>query len=256
MPRKKAKLDLTLFPFLSVLAGMIAVMMLFMMLTMGTRVIGDDAVAKKQRAARPKKPPGDAPESLALPSSVADAIDDVRYEQFRQEIVRLSGVLAERKKQHDELVASVDRLEGLVEEKKNEVALAGVTRPRPGRKIGQPTPVDVVPVQGGGGGPSKKAVYFEVNATEYILHPEKRSFPVVTDKGTPAAPSWVVDPALAKVLAEVYREKKQKYIIYLIHPGGTVAWRNLDGYIERTYPDLDVGWEPFARDWLYVSGKK
>lgn len=261
MARAKAKLDLTLFPFLSVLAGMIAVMMLFMMITLGTRVIGDDDESKKPS---PPPPPSKIKvDDLEEPElSDEEGINPERYEKLKQEVLGLSAILAERRTQHKELALAVEQLEGLIEVKKNEIEVVGVTQTKPGRKLGEPTLVDVVPVNGVNA-LRKKPHYVEVVATGYILQPSKKSFPMVKKTETAARDEFTVDSGLREFLASVNVKRNKEFIVFLIHPNGTTAFLNLLGYIDREYPyrpkaidQYDVGWEPFSREWLLIPDKK
>lgn len=258
MARAKAKLELTLFPFLSVLAGMIAVMMLFMMITLGTRVIGDE-----EQAQRPVAPVEKVKLEYLDEADASDAagIDAERYEKLQREIAQLSGLLAERIKQQTELALAVEQLESLIEVKKNEIEIVGVPKPKPGKSLGEPTQVDVVPIRGDFV-LTKKAHYIEVTSAGYLLYPSKTMYPTIGRKETPARDEFTIDPALRQFLAGVNDKRKKEFIVFLVHPNGATAFRNMLGYIDDAYPfrpgatdQYDVGWEPFFKGWQYVPGK-
>lgn len=267
MARAKAKLELTLFPFLSVLAGMIAVMMLFMMITLGTRVIGDEEQGQRPSAAVQKVKLEYLDEADA---SDAAGIDAERYEKLHQEIAQLSGVLAERIAQHRELALAVEQLEGLIEVKKNEIAIAPSTQTRPGKVLGEATLVDVVPIVGANV-IRKKAHYVEVDARGYYLYPGRVFHPKAEKKpGAPEQPirigkPWVtIDPGLEKFLSSINVNRKKEFIVFLVHPSGVTPFKNLlHGYIDEVFPfknnrddEYDVGWEPFPKGWKYVPDSK
>ncbi len=259
MARGKSKLDLTLFPFLSVLAGMIAVMMLFMMITLGTRVIGEEPDAE------PESGPGTSVSlEVVEAQDVGDGsgIAEDQFEKLHQELQSLSGQLIDRIQRQKELLVALDQLEGLIEQKKNEIEVVGVMSSKPGKKLGQPTLVDVVPVRETGG-PNKKIHFVEVSASGYLLHPKEIKFPPVTANSDAGIRDFTVDPAFKKFLEDIDTKRRTEFIVFLIHPNGATSFMNVLSYIDQRFPyrpgaadQYDVGWEPFSKDWKYSSPSK
>ena len=87
--RRPAELELSTFPFLSVLCAVIGVLMLIMIVIMATRVIGSEAW-----------PP--TAESIT-PQADAPGIDEATYEDLNQQIEALTAQLRERSRKADEL---------------------------------------------------------------------------------------------------------------------------------------------------------
>lgn len=246
MPRRRAKLDLTLFPFLSVLSGLIAVNVLMMIVTVSTRVISTEAEAASPEAADGNANP-DAPIAPA-------GIDAASYEQLERQIRAAEAELANRRAAHTDLHIRVRELATLIADKERELdrALAPVA-PKTGVRIGEPTPVEVVP------GPSpdgvvRKPVFIEVSSTGYVLHPEKREFPAEPKR--PGADGAEVPAGLKQALADIAARRDNSYPLLLIHPSGSDAFWDLLVHIRLTHPGMNVGWEPFSREFLLYTGTK
>lgn len=232
MPRRKAKLDLTLFPFLSVLCGLIAVMVLFMIVTISTRVISNTATPE----------PGGTPAPPG-PARPEEGIDGDDYRRIEDRVKALEGVLAEKARARDELRRELDRLAALVEAKKRASAAAQPA----GVRLGEPTPVKMIPKRDPNR-PNKTAVFVEVSSDGYVVHPGKRAFPPARLPDV-AGPPVEVSPELRQVFEEMTRDG-DRYPLLLVHSNGVDAYDALLGHLRTRHPGLDVGWEPFAREWL------
>ncbi len=243
MARRRVKVELTLFPFLSVLAGLIAVLMLFMIVTVSTRVIAAEEKAAKSSSRKTE----------INKTGAEDGIDLENYELFRQEVDRLAGLLAERQREHEALRVNVEQLEDLIESKKDEFIRPARGARRVGVKLGEPTPVSVVPARGHAG--TKKPIFVEVSATGYVVYPDKTAYRTVEKKRVQGKERLVADPdpQLAKFLAGVGKQSKSTYLVFLIHPNGAAAWRNLMEFLFEHHPQVDTGWEPFSPDWLLIA---
>jgi hypothetical protein len=233
--RRKAKIELTLFPFLSVLAGLIAVLMLFMIVILSTRVIGDDDV--KAQAPVPKIEVGREGEE--------DGIDAEDYKRLERRIEDLTNKLDDRLREQEELDTKISQLDELVTAKKWELATSAQGGRRKGVALGQPTPVNVIPSKDRP--TNKTAILIEVQAASYIVHPEKTSYSVIRRRteGELEPPS----PDLLKYLVDLNRKGKTSYPVLLVHPNGAEAFVNLREYLKKN-TQLDMGWEPYAREWL------
>jgi hypothetical protein len=259
MPRPRAKIELTLFPFLSVLAGLIAVMMLFMMITLGTRVIGEESEGEQARAAEPK------PETNLSDDEKSDdtdaGIDETRWQALNDEINKLTADLIQRRNQHVELARSVEQLEALVELNKNQMDLKP-PQVTAGKVLGAPRQVEVVPAKGDFKF-YKKAHYVEVTAAGYLLYPDKTLFPPVQRREAASGDTFTVDPKLSAFLDSVSAKRKKEFIVFLVHPSGTTVFNSMLRYLDQRYPlvnnpsaEFDTGWEPFPQGWVYVPGRE
>lgn len=245
MPRRKSKVEFTLFPFLSVLSGLIAVNVLLLIVVIGTRVIDPGAETPLPEAGEG----GEAADSKAIP----DGIDAATFEQVERQVRALEAELEKRKAHRSELRLQLKEIASLIAAKELELERSQVAAsPRLGTRIGEPTPKKIIPRDDGRGN-LKNPVFIEVNSTGYILHPEKKSFPV-----EPAKPGAKIEvPAgLKSELAAMAKQSKDRYPLLLIHPNGAETWRALVEHIGNTHKDLDLGWEPFSREWLLDSGSK
>ncbi len=272
MARRKAKFDLTLFPFLSVLSGLIAVLMLFMIVTISTRVIE----ASEEGFA----PPPPILKPLGNETGVDDGIDSSSYLELSQKLDKLSVLVARKMQERDELQRKRQELLELIESKKDEmVALPTAAGRQTGVKLGAPSPVQVVPVDTPGGS-SKDPIRVEVKADGYVVHRSKQDptfFPAITElkaggkeknKVNPKLKAgekekYKVDPMLKKFLDQVDENRKKEYLVFLIHPSGIQSFWNIRSYVAEKYHDkvkgrdgeeiverIDTGWEPFAREWI------
>jgi hypothetical protein len=238
MPRRKAKLDLTLFPFLSVLSGLIAVMVLFMIVTLTTRVIRSDA---DQSLA------GGGPSAGKAPGRPGDGIDADSYKLLDAQIRVREAELKKRLDAREEIRLQLRELAAALDAKKLERERAKAADPQTGVRLGEPTPVKMIPSRGPG--PQKKPVFIEVSSSGYVLHPEKTSYPLGEGKRGGGLDVPALHPDLARALAAIARDG-DRYPLLLIHPNGAEAFQALQVHLILTHPKLDVGWEPFAREWL------
>jgi hypothetical protein len=244
MARRRVNVDLTLFPFLSVLAGLIAVLMLFMIVTVSTRVLaGEDQAA---RARQPRREENKTAEP--------DGIDAENYDRLQVELNRLTELLVQRQSEHEALRGSVEQLKDLLEAKQAELLVPAAGGRRMGVRLGEPTPVKVIPARGHV--VTKKPIFIEVNASGYVVHPEQRTYRPVDRQPAQASArkksAAVADPELAKFLAGVAKKSNEVYLVFLVHPNGASAWRGIAEYV-REHHQLDMGWEPFSREWLLIA---
>jgi len=253
MARRKAKLDLTLFPFLSVLSGLIAVNVLFMIVTISTRVISPEEQAE---VAPPPKDGG----QIGDPTKdvVPDGIDKISYDALESQIANVEKYLAGRREERRKIREEMLELASAIETKEAELeqaqrALPSV--PQRGKAIGEPPRVRMIPAKDASG-IQKEAVFIEVNSTGYTVHPEKKVFPVEMKKNLKGVDKVEIPEGLKTVLADIAKNSGKKYPLLLIHPSGAEAFMELSFYIRTTHRGMSLGWEPFSREWLLETGSK
>ena len=239
MPRRRAKLELTLFPFLSVLSGLIAVMVLFMIVTISTRVISVESVQVGEAK------PGETGEP-----AIPDGIDPETHAELERDIGKLEAILARRLKERDELRLELREIRALLEAKEMELEKsAAAAKAPPGLALGEPAPVRMIPARGADG-VERKPVYIEVNSTGYLVHPEKKVFPIAP------GPKVEVPAGLKSVMAEIAQKADTHYPLLLIHTDGAEAFQSLLIHVRLNHPGLNLGWEPFSREWLLDAGTR
>ena len=91
MPARREKVDVSLFPFLSVLCTVIAVMVVLGIMILNTRV-----VAKAEQAYK-KLPDGGPDRQQGSEDTRGDGLDSRRYRQLEEEVARLKRSLDRRK---------------------------------------------------------------------------------------------------------------------------------------------------------------
>jgi hypothetical protein len=241
--RRSSKLNVDMFPFLSVLCSVIGVLMLFLMIVISTRVIE----AEEQNV------PVDA--SAADEEGVEDGIKSEDYQRLEKEIAAKETELDRRIRDRDELVRKLRELHDLVRGKKQKMAQA-VEPKQPPRTLGakkkvEPIPDARFPVPGG-----RTPLFVEVSSRGYLVQPDNKQFAPVTKTGTGRSTRYNAAADLAAFLRERSRDSQQRYLLLLIHPSGTQAYRDLRAYLDRTNNSLKVGVEPFSSDWEFIRKKK
>ena len=248
MARRKAKLDLTLFPFLSVLSGLIAVNVLLMIVTISTRVISPEIEAVQPEAGEG----GDAADDAA---AVANGIDAATHAQLESQITVREAALEERRIQRAEIRLQMREIASLITAKEIELQQnQALAVPKIGKRIGEPTPIRVIPAKSPDG-IVRKAVFIEVNSTGYIVHPEKTAFPIDPAKKTPKG-ELEVPAGMQKVFAELAASKDNRYPLFLIHPNGANVFQAALEFVSQKHRGLKLGWEPFSRELLLDSTTK
>lgn len=233
MARRRSKVDLTLFPFLSVLAGLIAVLMLFMMVTLGTR-----AIEASDKAAP------------AAADAVEGGLSDEDYAQRDREVRRLEDALKRRLKEVAELRRQQDDLEALIELKKDEKALAERTGKRKGVRLGAAEEVKYKLIPAKGQAVTKKPTFVEVDKDGYLVHPGLARYPAVTRHEEGGRFVFRPAPALREFLEKVHKNGERQYLLFLLHPSGVTGYDYLQFYLRDARLKIDTGTEPFSRDWL------
>lgn len=244
MPRRQSKIELNFFPFLSILCGLIAILVLFMMIIMTTRVIEETAVAG---VAPPSSPP------KTVPRPLEDGIPKEDYEKIQAEIDRLAGTLIERQQELEELARKRDELRDLIETKKLEMVAIPRGKSNKWGPPGEPTLVDVVP-DAEGKGRRKTPIFVECRAEGYLVQPDGDTYPAMT-----ASPDElpIPSPELTKFLDGVRKRSLTEYIVMLVHPNGVETFTALERLLDsESYKTINKGKEPFSTEWQFSKPKK
>jgi hypothetical protein len=248
MARRKAKLDITLFPFLSVLSGLIAVNVLFMIVTISTRVISPEA-----EAPAPKET-GETGDPVDDSNVVPDGIDAESYEQLEKQIAAAEKTLSARRAARTDIRLKLKELEYQIRAKEVELAQApDASKPKTGERFGEPTPLRIIPAASPDG-IVRKAIFVEVGITGYIIHPEKTEILLDLTKKIPGN-MYEIPAAMDKALRDMSQSKDNKYPIFLIHPNGADAFFSIRFHMRKSFPAMRSGWEPFSREFLVDTSK-
>jgi hypothetical protein len=230
--RPPAKIDVSLFPFLSVLCTMIGVMMLLLLSVVGSRVL--------EAAAGP--PSADEVRRQA-------AIGKERFEQLRGQIDQLETQLAAQRQARDELLALHSQLIDLLAAKEDQRRLkpAPDEPRRRGTRLAEKRPVRIVP--DAERKVTKKPRFVEVGAAGLLAHPEKLAFAIeqLQEPGSP----------LLTFLEQLSLRRDTEYLLLLVHPNGAKNYQILRGHLDSTLGRkrhrFEIGVEPFAEEWLLAD---
>ena len=258
MARSREETKVNLFPFLSVLCAVIGVMILFIVLTLGTRVVQQEQkyAALQEGISTPQ--PG-------KPDVLTEGIDQRNYQKLDADAARLLRSLEERKKELEGLEDRRLGLEALVEAIKDGLLVRG-SRPRPHpHELARPKPVVMVetdPYQfvpkGNRDLVRLTPVFVEVRSDGYTVYPSRESFPPIRlPSGEEDASKLDADPALREFLKNFDDDQKtRKYLVFLIHPNGVEAFHGIRVYLLLNHEKIRMGWEPFSRTWLLANTDK
>lgn len=237
MPRVRTNIELSLLPFLSILCGLIAVLMLYMILILNTRVIETKTVA----AAPPPTPPR---------PGVENGIDEENHRRLTEELDRLTGLVQIRRKEAQDVVRRIEELRELVRTKEDERLAHAVAAGRRGVELGAAIPVRMT--LAGDQRFDKKPILIEVKAEGYVVHPEAVLYPPIPEPKSPRAPR-VVDRGLRAALDRVLKKHDHEYLLFLIHPNGIENFRTIRALWNEDYKDVNIGFEPFSPEWLVLA---
>jgi hypothetical protein len=99
----------------------------------------------------------------------------------------------------------------------------------------------------------------------YVIQPSKQVFPVIKaeqnaksgapKKAAPPRKSDATSPAVAPALAKYLRglNPSKEYLVFLLQPNGVSAFDEILTYLDSKHKDLRVGYEPFARNWVFAN---
>ena len=241
--------EVNMFPFLSVLCSVIGVLMLFMLMIIGSRVIG-------QQTAPP--PPGPPPPPPPPVEPREPGVSQEDYDRWDEQIQRQLAILNERQHELRNLKKTVEKLQDLIETKEDENLVPNYGE---GRMMGVQInkPEDVLFEPGEDVRVTETPCFVEVKANGYTMHPnrynEKRETFAVDEIDATRS-------RLKSFLVGIHRNRKREYLLFLIHPNGVPAYNKIHDYLLEKYPhkehqgslsEVGMGAEPFSEGWLLVS---
>jgi hypothetical protein len=243
MRRRRSKIDISLFPFLSVLCAVIGVLVLFIVLVLSTRVVVEDERYQRTEAHRRQPRPGQ-------PQALEQGIDPDTFAALEGEVNRLASLLEERRQERDELTEKVKGLRDLIDTRKTEMLLPRAVKRS--IELDRPEPVEVVPDSTYQ--VSLKPILVEVSVHGYTVHPTREQFlPFRQEPSSSDEPDSIIDPELAKYLRDFDRRKGKEYLLLLVHPNGVKAFDLLRSYLGDKHSEINLGWEPFSRQWILAN---
>jgi hypothetical protein len=221
MARRRAKLELTLFPFLSVLSGLIAVLILMMIVLVSTRVVADESSGGRAE----------------------EGIDEKTHDELSRQIDQLTEVLAQRERERLELERLQEELRELIAAKQREMLIAKAGGRHKGVKLGEPSPFDLVPDTRHDSG--KKPIFIEIKADDYTMHRAGKKIDFKLEE-------------LQGLLREV--NQNEEYLLFIIHPSGVRNFRSTLDYVSQHFKDFagplglrfNIGWEPASHEEVFV----
>ncbi len=253
MPRPRTKIELTLFPFMSVLCGLIAVLILMIIniLQSGTADASSASGAMLKQSAQ------------RGPSAKEEQELERRKEQLNREIPTKQAKL-------QELQERLRQLKLVLELRKRQELVEAAGSTTVGEPIGAPVPkrYRMVPTRGGGD-LTKTVVLVEITASKYLVHVGdgglKEEYNAM--KSNPKGPDPKPDRELARFLDSVDQQRRDRYLLLLIHEDGIESYKTLRSYCEASFPVIgskklasnpdqatfDLGVEPFSNDWLMLG---
>jgi hypothetical protein len=220
---------------------MVGMLVLFLVFTISTRVM-----EATEAVSRPSPPPLPLPKKQDTESLTAE-----EYKQLSEQVDQLTALLNERRRESAELSRLQSELLDLIATKEAQLKAMKTYGLLPGIELEPKQDVRLRPddrykVR-------KKPRFLEVTASEYVLQPDQKHFPIAQLKrsGSP----------LRKVLATLVKNRDKEYLLLLIHPNGADAYVALRVYLLETYPDkkrkgvaqIDLGYEPYSPGWVMIS---
>jgi hypothetical protein len=256
MPRRRTKLELSLFPFLNILFSLIAVLILYIFFIVQKDAVEGSAIGQARG--------GDERLSRQISEHsrrLREQLDDVER-QLRQ----AADVLGQR------------RL--LLELRKSQDTEPAAGRGTSGVPIGAPVPKEWRMLPAREGDNLKSPVLVVVGAESYVVHDfggkshSTTKLPAIpapprTKPGDPEPPRQA-DPKLKAFLDGFDRTRRgRSYLLFLIRPEGIGAFDQIKIYCDEHYmtplsqvarkrkptpsQTFDYGYEPFSDRWLLVG---
>ena len=262
MARRRSKLELSLFPFLNILFGLIAVLILHIFFIMQMGNVEGSAIGRAAQLGRW----GEGGEQLEQ-----QLVDRLRSLEKRRNTAQIQRRQAE---------AELEQRRLLVELRKSQDLIAAAGKGTTGVPIGAPVRKEwrMIPITSGGGDNLKKPILVEVCADGYVVHHfEGNHHRATTLNGMQAIPStkpgdppraFQADAKLKVFLDGIDSSKKDRYLLFLIRPEGIESYSRISQYCVEHYPTrlsknlrknlsptqfFDFGYEPFSNQWLLVG---
>jgi len=270
---RRSQVQLNLFPFMSVLIAMMGILMFFMIMIVSTRVIAPEdppPTPLEGSVARGPVTADEGTDQRAPGEKPADGtpIDEKQHAELDAQLQRLKAQLSQRADECQQLEVECWKLRDSIAAVKAGADL----RPPPaegetGVSLGAPEKVRVVPDRGRAAQTKKTPIFVEIQADKFVVHPRKTEYPAdeLAEAGS----------GLRKFLDGVDRVRDREYLLMLIHPAGVSAYQKLRKCLLNNYSEtiteeepfglgmkrilkitktrIDVGYEPFRRDWLYLA---
>jgi hypothetical protein len=283
MAHARGKIELSLFPFLNILFSLIGVLILyiFMILVMG-RASGRASVQAGLERGR-----------------AAAKVEDRQLDEMKKKQADLESQVDQKNRELQRIRNEQEQLAQLLELRSRQDTMPAAGTGTVGVPIGAPVPKEwrIVRADDGSGDNRKTPVLVEVTADQYIVYdfdtkggpPRRTLYPAIGSPesaksdvpkpraGRPAARRQAdrkpetkadpqPDPGLVTFLNGINRERRDKYLLFLIRPEGIEGFYQIGRYIVQNYPTLlskqtegakpahffDFGYEPFSDNWLLV----
>jgi hypothetical protein len=260
---KTGSVELNLFPFMSVLISLMGILMFFLIVIVSTRVM----VVHPQPPPLPPPPPPqvgpvDGDSEGNLPPDTP-RLPDNEYAAALREVQQLTVRLARRERDCEELLRECEQLREVIKMEGDPMPQLPTGRTE-GASLGAMEKVNIVP-DPRGRPVSKRPIIMETQADKFIVFPEKTQYPVTQ------LPQ--VQSPLRKFLDRVDRERNREYLLVLVQPSGVPTYEKLRRCLLNNYSEtiekphllgrllitksrIDIGVEPFRRDWLYFPEEK
>ncbi len=242
--RKRSQVEVSMFPFLSVLCTVIGVLVLFIVLILSTRVVVEDEKFRATEEHKRKLRPG-------REDVIEEGIDPQDHALLEAELARLERMLDDRELERNRLKRKLANLESALEFKRTELFIPLTKKPRP-KPLTQPEPVNMVPAEGRQ--IRLQPILVEVSSRGYTIHPSKQSFPAIeTQDKDGGGFEFTIDPKLKQFLRGVDQQRKKEYLVFLIHPNGISSFDAMRYYLDAHHDKIRRGWEPFSRNWIVTQ---
>jgi hypothetical protein len=263
MARRRTKLELSLFPFLNILFGLIAVLILHIFFIIQMSGVEGSAIGRARLGGGQ-----DGDEELEQRLSE-------RLRNLKEQIHKVD-------RQRNQAEADLEQRRLLVELRRlqEKDLIPGAGKGTAGVPIGAPAPAKwrMVPITSGGMDNLKEPILVEVTAESYIVHDfSANPLPKTKLPAIPAPPRTKTGdreqplqakPQLVEFLTNIDRNKSRRYLLFLIHPEGIDSFKRIKQYCNDHYSTpfseklprkpspfqlFDIGYEPFSDHWLLVG---
>jgi hypothetical protein len=259
MARRRTRLELSLFPFLNILFGLIAVLILHIFFIIQMNGVEGSAIGRVDRL------------------SGGQAGGEELERRLDERVRTLTDEIAKVERQRLQTEADLEQRKLLLELRRHQDLIPASGKGTAGVPIGAPVPAEwrMAPIARGGGDNLKRPILVEVGAESYVVHEfspkthKTMKFPVIpavprTKPGVPEPPLQA-EPRLKAFLDGINHQRQDRYLLFLIRPEGIDPFRRISRYCRESYPTrlsekipknpspaqvFDFGYEPFSDQWL------
>ena len=226
MRRQTSEIEISMFPFLSVLCAAIGILMLMIIVIIGTRVIQTQPTQGSTAGGLDQ-----------LQNSNLAGLDEVQRQNLQSRIRELEDKLARRRAEYRQISQMHTRLKDLLDRKELQERL---TVRHLGTSLDKKDLVHVVPDKRENF--DLQPIYIEVRPAAFVVHPEKQSFPPEQLQQS--------DSALQRHLRTVSLKRDTHYLVFLVRPAGVRAFKKMREYLRKTYRGaIRIGLEPIPDNW-------